>query len=149
MNNYGVTRYTTKQIDMYIEKFLSLLKKDYITIVVKKNKIIAFGITMPSLSKAFQKAKGHLFPFGIFHINNAIKNNNKVEFLLIGIIPELQGMGINAIIFREFMSIFSKNDILYGETNAELELNHKVQNQWKLFEKRLHKRRRCYIKKIK
>lgn len=148
-DNFGVMKYTDKQIDMYIEKFLSFIKNDYIAIIVDKNeKIVAFGITMPFLSKAFQKAKGHLFPFGLFHIIKAMKKNDRVEFLLIGINPKLQGNGINAIIFKEFMSIFSKNNILQCETNAELESNHKIQNQWKLFEKKQHKRRRCYIKKL-
>jgi hypothetical protein len=34
------------------------------------------------------------------------------------------------------------------ETNPELEQNSDVQGQWKYYEKRQHKRRRCYIKPI-
>ncbi len=148
-DNFGVMKYTSKQVDMYIEKFISFIKMNYIAIIIDKHeKIVAFGITMPFLSKAFQKAKGHFFPFGIFHIIKAMKKNDKVEFLLVGVDPKLQGNGINSIIFKELMTIFFKNNILYGETNAELESNNKIQNQWKLFEKRQHKRRRCYIKKL-
>jgi hypothetical protein len=147
--NFGVMKYSSKQIDMYIEKFLSFIRKDHIAIIVDKNgKIVAFGITMPFLSKAFQKANGHLFPFGLFYIIKAMKNNDKVELLLIGVNPKLQGKGINAIIFKELMTIFFNNNVLYAETNAEVESNHKIQNQWKLFEKRQHKKRRCYIKKL-
>ena len=36
----------------------------------------------------------------------------------------------------------------YVETNRELETNEKVQAQWKLYDARQHKRRRCYKKKL-
>ncbi|MDI6739385.1 MAG: hypothetical protein QME74_03365 [Candidatus Edwardsbacteria bacterium] len=37
--------------------------------------------------------------------------------------------------------------IVSAETNIELEDNVKVQNHWKYYQVRQHKRRRCYIKK--
>ena len=38
--------------------------------------------------------------------------------------------------------------IRQAETGPQLELNSKVQDQFKWFERRQHKRRRCFIKKI-
>jgi hypothetical protein len=47
------------QIDHYKEKYISFIHPDFINCVIDKNgKLVAFGITMPSFSKAFQKAKG-------------------------------------------------------------------------------------------
>jgi len=44
--------------------------------------------------------------------------------------------------------VFIKNKIEKVETNRELEVNTKVQAQWKFFDRRQHKRRRCYRKEL-
>jgi hypothetical protein len=49
---------------------------------------------------------------------------------------------------HEVDKTFIKNHIEKVETNRELETNSKVQAQWKFFEKRQHKRRRCYKKEL-
>ena len=146
---YGVVHLTKEQIDAYIEPYLGYITPDYIGIVLnKENKVIGFGITMPSLSRALQKTKGRLFPFGIFHLLRAVKKNDIVDLYLIGVLPEYQGKGVAGILLNKMGQGFVKNGIRYAESNPELELNNKVQQQWKHFEKRQHRRRRAYIKKI-
>ena len=55
---------------------------------------------------------------------------------------------INAILIHESNIAFVKNKVEKVETNRELEVNSKVQAQWKFFEHRQHKRRRCYKKEL-
>ena len=110
--------------------------------------MVAFGITMPSLSEAFQKCKGSLFPFGFIHVLKAMKNNKGLDLYLTAVRPDMQDKGINAIIMYEINKTILKNNIRYVETNRELEDNSKVQAQWRFFEHRQHKRRRCYKKEI-
>ena len=146
---YGVVHLTKEQIDAYIKQYLAYITPDYIGIVLnKENKVIGFGITMPSLSRGLQKTKGRLFPFGIFHLLRAMKKNDVVDLYLIGVLPDYQGKGVAGILLNKMGQGFVKNGIKYAESNPELELNNKVQQQWKHFEKRLHKRRRCYIKQL-
>ena len=71
-----------------------------------------------------------------------------LELYLIGVVPELQGMGLNAIIMDAVMKSAKKFGVKFAESNPELETNTKVQSQWKHFEKRQHRRRRSYKKKI-
>jgi ribosomal protein S18 acetylase RimI-like enzyme len=103
---------------------------------------------MPSLSKALQKSNGRLFPFGFIYLLKAMKKNNLIDLYLIGVRPEFQGKGVNGILIKELTKNFISKNIAKAETNVELENNIKVQAQWKLFEKRQHKRRRCYIKQL-
>lgn len=120
-----------------------------VTEILKQQKIVAiFPITMPSLSKALQKAKGRLFPFGFAHLLKAMKNNRAIDMYLIGVRPDLQSKGVNAILFSELTKIFLNKNIVSAETNPELENNYRVQAQWKHFTHRQHKRRRCYIKQL-
>ena len=116
------------------------------SVLDENDKVAAFGITMPSLSKAFQKAKGRVFPFGMLYILRALKKNDLVDLYLIGVRPDLQNKGVNTLLFNELIRVFIRNGIKKAETNVELENNNKVQSQWKLYPTRQHKRRRCFIK---
>lgn len=138
---------TDKQMDRFIKKYVSFIKAEYILLVVdQKNKVIAFQVTMPSLSRAFQKAKGRLYPFGFIHFIKAIRNPKVLDLYLIGILPEYQGKGVNALFMKDLNQTALDNNILYGESNSELEENIKVQNIWKYYDSRQHKRKRIYLK---
>jgi len=146
---YGFVELSDRQIDMYVKQYFGFIKPEYLPIILnEKNEMVAFGITMPSLSAAFQKCKGHLFPFGFIYILNAMKNNKGLDLYLTAVRPDMQNKGINAILMNEINKLIIKNKIRRVETNRELENNTKVQSQWKFFEHRLHKRRRCYKRQI-
>jgi len=147
---YGFVELSNKQIDMYVKQYFGFIKPEYLPIVLnEKNEMVAFGITMPSLSQAFQKCKGKLFPLGFIHVLKAMKNNPGLDLYLTAVRPDMQDKGLNAIIINEINKVIIKNNITIVETNRELEDNSKVQAQWRFFEHRQHKRRRCYKKEIK
>jgi len=149
-NLYGVTPLTEKQIAYYTKQYFGFMRTDFVSLILdKEGKLAAFGITMPSLSKALQKADGKLLPFGVFHILKAMKKNDTVDFLMIAIRKDLQDKGVNAILMLEMTKSYIKNGIKFAETNHELEDNTKVQSIWKSFDAKQHKRRRCFIKHIK
>ena len=146
---FGFVQLTDKQIEIYIKEYFGFIKPDFVPVVLdSQNKIVAFGITMPSLSKALQQNRGRLFPFGFISVLKALKKNNMADLYLVAVDPEMQDKGVNALLINETNKIFIKNKITLVETNRELETNLKVQAQWKGMEARQHKRRRCYIKTI-
>jgi len=146
---YAAVPLTEKQIDAYIERYMGVIPLDFVPIILDKaGDMVAFGITMPSLSKAMQRARGRLLPFGIFHIMRALKRNDRVDLLLIAIRKDYQGRGLNAILITEMFKVFRKFGIRFAESNPELENNIAVQAQWRHFERRQHKRRRAYIKHL-
>lgn len=146
---YGFVFLTKKQIDAYIKQYLGFITPDYIGIVLnREGKVIGFGITLPSLSYALQKSKGRLFPFGFIHFIKAMKKNDILDLYLIGVHPDYQGKGVAGILMNKMGQTFIQHGIKYAESNPELELNNQIQAQWKHFEKRQHKRRRCYIREL-
>ncbi len=137
------------QIEHYKKKYLKFIHPDFISCVKnKQGKMIAFAITMPSFSKAFQKTKGKLFPLGWWHLMQAQKKNDHVEFYLIGIDPDYQNKGVNALIFKELYDSFTKRGIKTLETNPLLVENTKVQQLWKNFDPIVHKQRKTFYKEI-
>ena len=133
------------QIQHYKEKYFRYIHPEYIKCVADKNgKLVAFVIIMPSFTKALKKANGKMFPWGIFHVLNAQYFNHRASFYLIGVHPEYQNKGVTAIIFNEIQKLFNKKGITVVETNPELEENDAIQNMWKNYEHRLHKKRATF-----
>ena len=76
------------------------------------------------------------------------RSKESYEMLLIAVRPELQNKGINAIILDHVMKCCIKNGITHAESGPQLELNYKINSQWKGFDIEQHKRRRCFVKKL-
>ncbi|MGJ8733629.1 MAG: GTP cyclohydrolase, partial [Cellulophaga sp.] len=73
------------QKEHFKNKYISFINPEYIKFVVDKDdNLVAFSIVMPSFSKALQKSKGKLFPFGAYHLLQAKKHSKDVIFYLIG-----------------------------------------------------------------
>ncbi len=136
---------TEVQKAYFKKKYISFINPEYIKFVVDKDdKLVAFAIVMPSFSKALQKAKGKLFPFGVFHLLHAKKHSKDVIFYLIGIHPDYQNKGVTAIIFNEFHKTFTEKGIINCIRTPELEENTAIRQMWKHFNPVTHKRRRTY-----
>jgi len=144
---FGVTALTRRQMDYYTKQYFSFMKVDYVTIIVdSEGKLAAFNITMPSLSRALQKNRGKLLPFGFIPLLKAMKKNDMADLLMVAIRKDLQGKGVNAMLMKATYDTYIKNGVTTVETNHELEDNSKVQSLWENFNVERHKRRRCFIK---
>ncbi|WP_299181403.1 GNAT family N-acetyltransferase [uncultured Chryseobacterium sp.] len=139
------TPISDEQRKTYKEKYFKLIDKDFIVCIADaNNNLVSFAITMPSYSKALQKSKGKLLPFGWWYFLQAGKKNDRANFYLIGIHPEYQRRGVTSIIFKEIWDIFNKKGVKYLETNPELEENKSIQLLWQDYGPVNHKRRRTY-----
>lgn len=152
---YGFSELSDKQIMQYINQYLPYGDLRLIPVVEDWNnnrKIVAVGITLPSLSKAMQKTRrGRLFPFGWWHILRSLKchKTNIVDLEMVGVLPEYRSKGAVALLFAHLIPLFQKFGFEWAESQVEMETNENVQNQWQYFETKQHKRRRCYKKEIK
>ena len=148
---YGYSLLSEKQIDQYVDTYLSLIDAKMLTFVEDEHgDLIAAGITMPSLAKALQKCNGELFPFGWWHLLKTmfIKKPDTLEMLLIGVRPDYQNKGVPTLVICDLIETFNKMGFKYAETNANLETNTAVQALWTPFEKEQHKNRWVFAKEI-
>jgi len=146
---HGFSELTPGQCDDLKKQFLSNINLDYVSIVLDADEhVVGFGVALPSLSKAMQKANGSLFPFGWMHILKALKQNDTLDLLLIAIDEKYKNKGVNAMIFDKFAQGISKNGVKYIESTRELEDNTSVQNLWRYLEHDLTKRARTYMKHL-
>lgn len=148
---FGYSEMTRKQIDKYATQYLPLLDMRLVTVIENEaGDVVAFGVGMPSLSEALQKAKGKLFPFGWFHLLKALKwkPSKIIDLLLVAVAPEYQGKGVNAMLFADIIPIATQMGFEWGESHPQLETNDKSQSQWAHLDCEIHKKRRCYQKTL-
>lgn len=150
MNLYQYSTLTERQIEYYINIYLGLLNLELVTLVVDEaGKLVGVGISMPSMSRALQKSKGKMLPFGWYHLLKGLKGkNDRVDLLLVAVHPDYQNKGVNALLFQDLIPYYIKNGYRYAESNPEMETNSKVQSQWEYFTTRQHRRRRSFEKKL-
>ena len=149
---YGYSELSDRQISQYIDMYLPMADLSLITGVEDWNaekKLVAVGISIPSLSVALQKCRrGRLFPMGWWHILRALKQHKTkgVDLLLLGVLPEYRMKGANALMFSDLIPRYQAYGFEWGESQVEMETNENLHSQWQYLETILHKRRRCYKK---
>lgn len=148
---YGFAPLTQKQIDYYVKKYIPMLRYEMVTVIIREedDAVIGFGISLPNMSEALQKARGRMFPFGWYHLLKTLRSKPKVvDLYLTGVLPEYQNKGVNAILFNDLIPIYQRLGVVYAESNPELETNTAVQAQWDYFKREHHKTRRAFIKQL-
>lgn len=148
---FGYSALSEGQIQQYISMYLNAVDPKLVSCITDKDgRLIGTGICMPSLSRALQKSGGRLWPFGWWYLLKALKwkHDNHLDMLLIAVRPEWQSKGVNALFFKDLLPYFISEGYEWCETSVELETNHKISNQWIYFERRTHKRRRCWRKRL-
>lgn len=150
-NLYGYSEMNERQIMQYANTYLQYLDMRLLCVVENEdNEPVAMGVGIGSLSRALQKAHGKLLPFGWYHLVKSIyfKHEDVLDLLLVGVLPEYQNKGVNAILFEKIMPAAIDMGFVWAETHPQLEDNEKSQAQWSHLECYIHKRRRCWGKAL-
>jgi hypothetical protein len=142
---YGVVPLTPAQREFYTNAYFDFLDPDFVILIFNPDKdLVGFMIGMPSLSRAFQKARGRLFPLGFLHIMQAFRRPDTVDFLLAGARPGeptsmLTSLGLIAMFDR-----LRERGVTHVETNHELEENTTVHQIWSKLDQMEIRRSRIY-----
>ncbi len=99
-DNWGFLPLTREELQATAEDFKLILDPDLAHIAEVDGKPIAFSIGLPDLNKIFKKMKGNLFPFGIFKLLFGRRKIKQYRTALMGVLPEVQGRGIDALLHQ-------------------------------------------------
>lgn len=138
-----------RQKDYFKKKYLTFINPEYIKFVFDSDgNMIAFAITMPSFSKALQRANGKLSLWGILNLLWAKRHSKTAILYLIGVHPEFQNKGITALLFAALKKEYDKRGVKIAHRTPELEDNLAIQRLWKDFDPYVTQRRATYKKEI-
>lgn len=148
-NVYNFVPFTDEEIEEEIDQIIGQLDKRLCCVIMdEQDDVAAFGISVPCLSRAMQKARGSLFPFGWYHVLKAMNDFEHIDLMLEGAAPKWQNTGISAVFHGMMARQYKECGARWALANPQIETNTAV-NVWARYEHELWLRRRCWIRKIK
>ncbi len=147
-NVHNFVPYTDEEIEQEAKESFSRLSSKLCSVVLDENDdIAAFGIAFPSISKALQKARGSMFPFGWIHLLRAMKNYEVLDLMITGAAPKWQNTGISSVFHIVMAKKFRDAGSRWAISNPQIDTN-QAAFVWAKYENELYMRRRCYLKPI-
>ena len=141
--------FTEKEITEEGANYIDRLSDDLSCIVLDRDgDIAAFGICIASLSHALQKAGGHLFPLGWWHLLRAQRHYDTVDMMLVGVSPKWRGKGLSAIVHDRLGRRWQQLGIRWCISNPQFEDNDALKVWDTYLQKELYIRRRVYCKNL-
>ena len=141
--------FTDEEIEEEVKQIIGQLDSRLCCVLMDEDEeVAAFGISTACVSRAMQKAKGRLFPFGWYHVMKALKNFEHIDLMIQGAAPKWQNTGISSVFHSMMAKQYKDCGAKWALANPQIETNTAV-NVWARYEHELWMRRRCWIKKIK
>jgi hypothetical protein len=101
VHNWEYAPLSQREIDFVVENIMTIADHRMIKIITHRDDVVGFLFAFHDVSAALQRSKGRLFPFGLIDILLELKRTNSIAVNGMGILPEFQGMGGNAILYSE------------------------------------------------
>jgi ribosomal protein S18 acetylase RimI-like enzyme len=147
---FGFTPFTEAEMDDFANRYLFLINPRFIKVVVNdKNEVVSFVIGMSHIGDGIQKAKGYLFPFGIFKIFAAARKTKQLNLLLGGVDPAYRGKGLDVMMGVKMMQSATAQGKTIIDSHLELETNIKVRAEMEKMGGVVYKRFRVFGKPLK
>ena len=147
---YGTMPINAELRKQIISMFKLILDPKYVCLVFdRKEQLIGFGLTWPSLAFAMKETNGRMLPFGFIKWLKALKKPKAFELSIIAVKKEYQKLGVTGFITKKLLDRINQiPTITYADTGVQLETNLGAISSLEMFERTLIRRKTCYIKKL-
>ena len=146
---YAFVPFEEREMEDFANRYLILLDPNFIKVAINSNgDIIGFIIAMPDISEGIKKAKGKLFPFGIFNIIAARKKTKQLNLMLGAVREDYRGKGIDVAMGVSMIESARKRGLEYIDSHLELETNSKMRMEMEKVGGVVYKRYRIFQKDL-
>ncbi len=150
IKNWEYYPFTQGDVDYAVQNVFMVADYRLIKLIMHGEDIVGFLFAFPDASAALQRAKGHLFPFGIADLLLEMKRTKTVSGNGMGILPEFQGTGGNALLYYELGKIIlNVYDFKFVEMTQVAETTKQMRADLKNLNGVEYKNHRVYRKEIK
>jgi hypothetical protein len=101
VHNWEYYPLSQREIDFVVDNIMMVADYRMIKIIIHGEDVVGFLFAFPDVSAAMQRAKGKLHPLSLLDLVLDMKRTKSVSVNGIGILPEFQGHGGNAILYAE------------------------------------------------
>lgn len=149
VKNWEYYPLTQREIDFVVGNVMTIVDPDLIKIIVKEGEVVGFVFPFPDVSAAMQKNKGKLGPLAILRLFAEIKRTDWISFNGVGVLPEYQGLGGNAIMYAELeKSMHQNSQFVHSELTQVAETAEQMRKDLRNLGVQFYKNHRVYQRDI-
>lgn len=142
--NWGFVPMTEEEIDNMAKEMKPLVEPKILLIGEIDDRPVGFALVLRDYNFIIKKLKGKLFPFGFLKLYTQRKKVPWARVLTLGIIPEFQKRGLDAVFYWEVVNRAYEIGIEFGEASWILEDNEMMNRGAKVMNGELYKKYRIY-----
>lgn len=142
--NWGFVPMTDEEIDFMAKELKPIAEPSLILFGEIDNKLVGFSLVLLDYNYILKKINGRLLPFGIFRLLKDKKDIKWSRILTLGIIPEYQKRGLDAVFYWEIVQRAANNGIFLGEASWILEDNDMMNRGAETMNGEIYKKYRLY-----
>lgn len=147
-DHWGFTPFTDSDVQKLKEDFQLMVEPDLILFAEMDGKTIGMVLALPDYNEKFITFKGKLFPFNFLKLLFGKKDYKWLRIVLLGILPEYQKRGIDALFFEQIINTGMKMGFQYGDASWILEDNDPMNRGMKLANAEIYKKWNLYEAKF-
>lgn len=144
----GFAPMTEDEMRIMADRLLSIARPELIKLVMKDDELVGFLITYPNIGPGIRRARGRLWPLGWLHILLELRRTRWLDINGIGILPEHQGMGANAILYTELERTLQNTEYEHADVVQIREENAKSMGDMQALGVTWYKRHRLYERRL-
>jgi len=146
--NYGYVSLDEKEMDDLGKKCLPVVDPRFVKLIQKDGEAVAFVIGIPNMAPGIRRAKGRIFPFGLFNILRAMKATKQLDLYLGGIKAEYRGKGLDVMLGVPMIESAQRAGFTFMDSHHELETNLKMRAEMERLGGKIYKRYRIFQKDL-
>jgi len=149
IHNWEYYPFSAGDIKYAVDNIFLVADPRLIKVILHGDEIVGFLFAFPDVSAALQRAKGHLLPFGLIDILLEMKRTKTISGNGMGILPEYQGTGGNALLYYEMgKTVFGFHQLEHVEMTQVAESTRQMRADLKNLNGVEYKNHRVYRKTI-
>lgn len=149
IHNWEYYPFSAGDIQYAVDNIFLVADPRLIKVILAGEEIVGFLFAFPDVSAALQRAKGRLFPFGIIDILLEMKRTKTISGNGMGILPEYQGRGGNALLYYEMgKTVFDLHQFEHVEMTQVAETTEQMRADLKNLNGVEYKNHRVYRKEL-
>jgi GNAT superfamily N-acetyltransferase len=149
IHNWEYYPFSAGDIQYAVDNIFLVADPRLIKIILHKDDIVGFLFAFPDVSAALQRARGRLFPFGLIDILLEMKRTKTISGNGMGILPEYQGTGGNALLYYEMgRTVFGFHQFQHVEMTQVAETTRQMRADLKNLNGIEYKNHRVYRRDI-
>jgi len=149
VNNWEYYPLSPREIKFVVDNIMTIADHRLIKIITHGEDVVGFLFAFHDVSAALQRARGRLFPFGLLDILLELRRTDTVSVNGMGILPEFQGHGGNAMLYSEMgATLFNFKQFVHVEMTQVAETTEQMRADLKNLNGVEYKNHRVYRKNI-